>query len=257
MKLVILAGGMGQRLSRRTVDVPKPMIQIGSQPIIWHIMKYYAHFGINEFIICLGYKGDVIRNYFANYKLLNSDCTIDYSKNELKFHHNFSEQNWKVTLVDTGTNSLKGSRIKQIEKYLDDDINLLTYSDGLSDININELINYHKKMNKIVTISSVNPPSRFGEITEKNGLVQSFNEKSTSMDRLINGGFMVFDKKLLNYLTTDEQCDFERDILKTLATNNQIASYKHLGNWMCMDNEADAIELNNLYQSGKAFWKKW
>jgi glucose-1-phosphate cytidylyltransferase len=257
MKLVILAGGMGQRLSRRTNDMPKPMIPIGDKPIIWHIMKYYSHYGINEFVICLGYKAECIRNYFVNYKVLNSDVTVDYGLNKLDFHGEFGESQWKVTLADTGFNSLKGARIKKIEKYLDDDINLLTYSDGLGDIDIGKLLEFHKRKNKTVTITAVTPPGRFGEINEENGIVKSFAEKGKTSDRYINGGFMVFNRGLLDYLSEDENCDLEKGTLELLSEKGEVAAYLHNGNWVCMDNEADAIDLNDMYHNGKAFWKKW
>jgi glucose-1-phosphate cytidylyltransferase len=257
MKLVILAGGMGQRLSRRTNDLPKPMLEIADKPIIWHIMKYYSGFGIKDFVICLGYRGDIIRNFFINYRIQNSDITIDLKTETVRYHNFLDEKDWTVTLSDTGINALKGARLKKVEKYLEDDVNLLTYADGLGDIDINALVAHHKKMGKPVTITAVHPPEPFGCISVKDGIVTSFREKSTDSDRLINGGFMAFDKKLLEHLSEEDSCDLEQGLLEKLAMSGETASYIHNGNWICMDNEADLILLNRLYCEGKAFWKNW
>ncbi len=257
MKLVILAGGFGSRLGYLTDSIPKPMVQVGGKPIIWHIMKTYAHYGIKEFVICLGYKGHVIKDYFMHYDAHNKDFTVNLDDNYVGFHNNHAEIDWKVTLVDTGLNTLKGGRLKRIEKFLGDDINLLTYGDGVADINISELINFHKKTGKIVTISGVHPPARFGELIADGDVLASFEEKSQTSQGMINGGYMVFNKELLNYLTPDENCDFEAGVLEDLASQGKIAVYKHDGLWACMDHERDLKYLENLWKSNNAFWKAW
>ena len=257
MKVIILAGGMGTRLGTQIEAIPKPMVPIGNKPILWHIMKIYSHHGFNEFIICLGAKADVIKSYFYQYEIVNNDFTIDMSSGDIKYHSSHSENNWKVTLVDTGLDTLKGGRIKRVEKYLDSEINMLTYGDGLADIDLNKLLEFHKSHDKIVTITGVHRPSRFGELVEEGGQVRSLTEKPQFSHGLINGGFMVFDKEMLNYLTEDEDCDFEIGPLERLAANGQVMVYKHKGSWECMDHERDVVYLNKLWKENKAFWKVW
>lgn len=257
MKAIILAGGYGTRLGNRTDLIPKPMIKIGGKPILWHIMKIYSHYGINEFIICLGYKGELIKEYFLHYDARNNDFTIDIASSNIEFHNKHDEKDWKVTLVDTGIETLKGGRIKRIEQYLDNGTNLLTYGDGVADIDINELIEFHKQHNKITTITGVHPPSRFGEMTEENGIVKFFAEKPQTSQGLINGGFMVFNKALLDYLTPDENCDLEIGPLQKLSNKGEVIVFKHEGNWECMDHERDVVYLNKLWRENKAFWKIW
>lgn len=257
MKAIILAGGYGTRLGNRTETIPKPMIKIGQKPILWHIMKIYSYYGINDFIICLGYKGDIVKNYFLHYDALNNDFTINLNNSEINFHNGHDEKNWKITLVDTGLNTLKGGRVKRIEDYLDKGINLLTYGDGVADIDIKDLISFHRKHKKMVTITGVRPPSRFGDIIEKDGIVKSFQEKPQTSRGLINGGFMVFNNELLNYLTPEENCDFEIGPLGQLSKEGQVMVYKHKGNWYCMDHERDVVYLNNLWFKKEAFWKVW
>src|SRR6056297_1657467 len=257
MKVVILAGGFGTRLGNRTNFIPKPMIRIGSKPVLWHIMKIFSHHGINEFIICLGYKGDIIKDYFIHYDAKNNDFTVDLKNSSIHFHNGHDEKNWKVTLVDTGINTLKGCRLKRIEKYLDDNINIVTYGDGVADINIKNLINFHKKKKKMVTITGVHPPARFGEISEEKDIVKSFREKPQTSKGLINGGFIVFERELLKYLTNDENCDFEAGALEKLSQKGEVAVYKHEGSWQCMDHERDVKYLNNLWKNNEAFWKAW
>ncbi len=257
MKVIILAGGWGTRLNRRTELIPKPMVKIGNQPILWHIMKIYSHYGFNEFIICLGVKGDIIKDYFANFDIRNNNFTIDLSLGKFEFHDNQEKSNWKVTLVDTGLNTLKGGRIKRIEKYLDPNMNMLTYGDGVANINLKKLVEFHKSHGKTITITGVHPPSRFGELNEKDSKVLKFQEKSQTSIGLINGGFMVFNNNLLNYLTSDEDCDFEKGALDKLTEGGEVMVYKHLGNWECMDHERDVDHLNYLWNSNKAFWKQW
>lgn len=257
MKAVILAGGYGSRLGEVTNIVPKPMVEIGGKPILWHIMKTYSYYGINEFIICLGYKANIIKDYFLHYDARNEDFTIDLSTGNVEFHTQHNEQNWKITLVDTGLDTLKGGRLKKIEKYLDDEVNLLTYGDGVSDINIEELIKFHNNTGKIVTISGVHPPARFGELKADGDILTSFEEKAQTSQGLINGGYMVFEKRLLDYLTTEDSCDLEYGVFERLAEQGKIAVYKHEGLWACMDNERDVHNLNKMWKEDKAFWKVW
>lgn len=255
MKVVILAGGLGSRLGHVTELIPKPMVEVGGRPILWHIMKTYAHFGYNEFVIALGYKANIIKDYFIKLQNYNSDITVDTKTGNITYH-NGNPDDWKITLVDTGVNTLKGARIKRIEKYLDD-TNLLTYGDGVANIDINKLVNFHEKHRKIVTISGVKPPSRFGELVENEGKVMSFEEKPQSSKGLINGGFMVFNKKLLDLLTTDENCDFEFGPLENLALKGEVMTYKHDGFWECADTIRDVNHLNKLWKTGNAKWKIW
>ena len=257
MKLVILAGGYGSRLGNLTNTIPKPMVQVGGKPILWHIMKTYASYDINEFVIALGYKGYVIKDYFLHYDYQNKDFTVDLSNDSVEFHSNHDELNWKVTLVDTGLNTLKGGRLKRVEQYLDDETNLLTYGDGVADININELIEFHKKAGKIVTISGVHPPARFGELIAEGNTLTSFEEKSQTSQGMINGGYMVFGNALLDYLTEDEDCDLEAGVFEAMAKNGEIAVYKHDGFWACMDHERDRNYLERLWKNDEAFWKVW
>ncbi|MBX4197923.1 glucose-1-phosphate cytidylyltransferase [Candidatus Parcubacteria bacterium] len=257
MKVIILAGGYGTRLGSITGEIPKPMVRIGDKPILWHIMKIYSHYNFKDFIICLGYKQEVIKNYFHNYHVHASDYTIDLGTKKTKILNDHDEMDWKVSLVDTGLNTLKGGRLKKIEKYLDDDINLLTYGDGIADIDIKDLIKFHKGHGKMLTITGVRPSSRFGEIIEKDSRVVSFKEKPQTTTGLINGGFFVFNKKLLQYATDDESCDLEYDVFEKAAAAGEIMVYKHLKNWECVDTERDLKYLNKLWNEGKAFWKTW
>ena len=256
MKTIILAGGYGTRLGNITEAVPKPMIKIGNKPIIWHIMKIYATYGYNDFILSLGYKAEIIKEYFYNYNAYINDYSINLGTKKITNFYNHSENEWDVTLIDTGVDTLKGARIKRIEKYLDD-VNMLTYGDGVADINIRELVKFHNSHNKIVTITGVYPPARFGEIIEKNGKLISFEEKPQTSIGIINGGFMVFNKKLLNYLTTDEDCDLEYGPFDKLAKQGEIMVYKHTDNWECVDTERDLSHLNKLWNTDNAFWKIW
>ena len=257
MKIIIFAGGWGTRLDGQFEKLPKPMVQVGNKPILWHIMKIYSSYGFNEFIICLGVKSEAIKDYFYNYETVNSDFTIDIGSGKIEYHNIHNEENWKVTLVDTGINTLKGGRIKRIEPYLSSDINMITYGDGVADIKIDKLLKFHKSHGKTITISGVHPPARFGEIIENNNLVTSFNEKPQTSVGLINGGFMVFNKELLNHLNDNENCDFEIGPLEELAKKGEVMVYKHEGNWECMDHTRDVVYLNRLWNEGKAFWKIW
>lgn len=256
MKTIILAGGFGTRLGNLTETLPKPMLKIGNKPILWHIMKIYSYYGYNEFIISLGYKADIIKEYFINYKYYNSDFTINFFDGSIEIHNYYEEDNWKITLMDTGLNTLKGARIKRLENYLDD-LNMVTYGDGVADINIRELVEFHKRHNKIITITGVHPPARFGELLENNNQLVSFQEKPQISTGFINGGFMVFSKKLLDYLSIDENCDLEYGTLESLALTGEIMIYKHEKNWACVDTERELVYLNELWKNNRAFWKCW
>ena len=257
MKVIILAGGWGSRLGQLSELVPKPMVLIGNKPILWHIMKIYSYYGFNDFIIALGVKGHVIKNYFHNFELRNNDFTVDLSSGDIKYHNKHNEYDWKVSLIDTGLNTLKGGRIKRLEKYLTDDINMITYGDGLADINIKSLVEYHKSHGKTITVTGVHPPARFGELEEKNGRIISFEEKKQTSVGLINGGYMIFNRNLLDHLTPEENCDFEFGTLEKLTNSGEVMVYKNAVQWECMDHERDVVHLNKLWNENKAFWKVW
>lgn len=256
MKTIILAGGYGSRLGNITEAIPKPMVRIGNKPIIWHIMKIYSHFGYNDFILSLGYKAEIIKEYFYNYNIYMNDFTINLGTKEKNILNEHDETHWNVTLIDTGIDTLKGARVKRIESYLDN-VNMLTYGDGVADINIKELVDFHNSHGKTISITGVHPPARFGEIIEKDGQLIAFEEKPQTSIGLINGGFMIFNKELLDYLSDDEKCDLEYGSFEVLAREKEIMVYKHQGKWECVDNERDLIHLNKLWSQNKAFWKLW
>jgi glucose-1-phosphate cytidylyltransferase len=255
MKTIILAGGYGTRMGDIAESLPKPMIPVGNKPILWHVMKLYAAQGFNEFILALGYKSNLIKEFFFNYRLHN-DFTINTRTNDLAFH-NSSMEDWNVTCIDTGLNTLKGGRIKRAAKYLDDDVNMITYGDGVADIDINKLVAFHKSHNKILTLTGVKPPSRFGELKHEKNIVLSFEEKPQASEGLINGGFMVFNKELLYRLSEDENCDFEHGPVEQLAQQGEVMVYKHQGHFECADTVREINHLNKIWNEGKAFWKKW
>lgn len=258
MKVVILAGGLGTRISEESHLKPKPMIEVGGKPILWHIMKQYGHYGCTDFIICCGYKQHVIKEYFHNYYLNNSDITFDFSnQNEMKVHHNVSEQ-WRVTLVDTGYNTMTGGRVKRIRDYLDDAPFHLTYGDGVSDIDISKLVELHKEQKKLATITAVKLEPRFGvlDIDPVTKLVTNFVEKPPSDDFRINAGFMVLEPKVLDYIEGDSTF-FEQEPLHRLAQDGQISAYEHDGFWQCMDTQREKSKLESLWISGQAPWKVW
>ncbi|HSV43626.1 MAG TPA: sugar phosphate nucleotidyltransferase, partial [Candidatus Bathyarchaeia archaeon] len=230
MKVVILAGGYGSRLGTITELIPKPMVKIGNRPILWHIMKYYASFGYNEFVLSLGYKAEVVKEFFYNYETEVNDFTIDLGSRDIDFHGAHDEADWKVTLIDTGVDTLKGARIKRTEQFLDD-VNFLTYGDGLADVDIKELIEFHKSHGKILTITGVHPPARFGEIVAKDGKVTAFQEKKQTSAGRINGGFMVFNKNLLEYLSDQVHGDLEFEVFPKLAAKGEMMVYDHIGHW--------------------------
>lgn len=256
MKVVILAGGFGTRITEESHLKPKPMIGIGDRPILWHIMKEYSKYGFNEFIICLGYKSYVIKEYFSDYFLHTSDVTFDLAKNEMSVHDNFSEP-WKVTLVDTGLNTMTGGRIKRIQKYVGNETFMLTYGDGVSDVNINELLEFHKSHRRLATLTAINAGQRFGvlEISDDNK-IESFREKNTTDGSLINGGYMVLEPEVFNYIEGDSTV-FEKEPLEKLARENQLVAFKHKGFWQCMDTIRDKNKLEELWNTGNAPWKVW
>ncbi|MBY0435251.1 MAG: glucose-1-phosphate cytidylyltransferase [Cyclobacteriaceae bacterium] len=256
MKVVILAGGLGTRLSEETDLRPKPMVEIGGKPILWHIMNIYSHFGLNEFIICLGYKGYIVKEYFANYFLHQSDVTIDLSNNGMQIHNSFSE-NWKITLIDTGKETLTGGRIKRIEKYVNGEKFCLTYGDGIGNIPINQLISFHEKNKKLCTVTSVQPGGRFGVLNiNEHQMVDSFFEKRQEDSGWINAGFFVCESGVFKYLKGDDTI-WEREPLEHLANDHQLIAFKHKGFWRPMDTLKDKSDLNDLWNLGKAEWKIW
>ena len=257
MKVLILAGGYGTRISEETDIKPKPMVEIGGKPILWHIMKIYSHYGFNDFVILLGYKGYYIKEYFANYFLHQSDITFNLKTNKMEVHSNKSEP-WIVTLADTGLDTMTGGRIKKAQKYIEDDTFLLTYGDGVSDVNILETIKFHKKYKKIVTTTAIRPEARFGNLDIQNGMkVKNFIEKPQDDKNWINGGFFVCDKKIFNYLSDNESCVFEQEPLKNLAKDGELFAYQHTGFWQPMDTLRDNQKLNRMWQENKAPWKVW
>ena len=257
MKVVILAGGFGTRISEESQFKPKPMIEIGGKPILWHIMKWYSKFGHNEFIICGGYKQEVIKNYFANYYLYNSDVTFDFSNNGKVTVHSDHTEDWKVTVVDTGLNTLTGGRIKRIGKYLNPDESfLMTYGDGVSDVDINACIDFHNKSKTIATLTGVLPEGRFGVMDIKGDKIDSFREKSKTDMGWINGGFMVLEPKVLDCINGDST-PFEREPLESLAAEGQLSCFKHYGFWQCMDTLRDKEKLERMLEDNQAPWKYW
>ncbi|MHB8482960.1 MAG: glucose-1-phosphate cytidylyltransferase [Nitrospiria bacterium] len=256
MKVVILCGGLGTRLSEETIVRPKPMVEIGGKPILWHIMKIYSHYGFNDFILCLGYKGYLIKEYFANYYLHQSDVTFDIANQSMKIHQNYSEP-WKVTLVDTGDSTMTGGRLKRVSKYLENQPFMLTYGDGLGNIDIKELFAFHQTHGKYATITSTQPVGRFGAMDlDDKSYVRSFQEKPAGDGAWINGGFFVIEPQFLEYIA-DDQTILERDPLEKLAKDSQLVAYKHSGFWQPMDTLRDKLQLEELWRTGKAPWKVW
>ena len=257
MKVVILAGGFGTRISEESVLKPKPMIEIGGKPILWHIMKYYSSFGHNEFIICCGYKGYYIKEFFADYYLHMSDITFDFTdNNKMEIHNNYAEP-WKVTLVDTGLSTMTGGRIKRIKEYVGDDTFLLTYGDGVADINLDELVACHRQNSRMVTLTAVELESRFGVLDfEPDDSIKAFREKSVFDNGWINGGFMVLEPGIFEMIEGDDTV-FEKETLSRLTEKNQIMAYRHRGFWQCMDTMRDKMLLESLIEKGQAPWIIW
>lgn len=260
MKVVILCGGQGTRIRDVADNIPKPMIPIGNYPILWHIMKSYSTQGFNEFILCLGYKSQVIKDYFMNYEAHTSDFTINLGdKNSIQFHNKVNEQDWKITFAETGLNAMTGSRVRKIKKYIKvDEPFMLTYGDGLSDVNISELINFHKAHGKALTLTGVRPAGRFGEImTDNDGRIIEFNEKPQATEGKINGGFFVCNYSLFDYLGDSEDLVFEQEPMKKLVKANELMQFNHDGFWQPMDTYREYILLNSLYDNNKAPWVIW
>lgn len=256
MKVVILAGGYGTRLSEETSIKPKPMVEIGGEPILWHIMNIYSHYGFNDFIICLGYKGEVIKDYFINYYNRHSDIVVDLKKNSVEAL-NSSNTQWNVLLVDTGLNTMTGGRLKRIEKYIDGDTFLMTYGDGLSNVNIDELISFHRNHKKLVTLTAVQPEGRFGALhIDKTEKVINFEEKPMGDGLWVNGGFFVVNREAIKLVKSDDTM-WEREPIRTLADSGELVAYKHGGFWKPMDTLSDKMALEKLWNSGNPPWKVW
>ncbi len=256
MKVVILAGGLGTRISEESHLKPKPMIEIGEMPILWHIMKTYSHYGFNEFIICLGYKQAVVKEFFADYFLHASDVTFNLADNTMEVHDNFAEP-WKVTLIDTGLNTMTGGRIKRVQKYIGDETFMVTYGDGVCDVDINKLLEFHKKHGKTGTITAISVDQRFGVLDlKKSGEVREFAEKQDKDSSVVNGGYMVFEPAIFDYLKGDDTV-FEKEPLQKLAREGQLMAYSHTGFWQCMDTQREKKKLEELWALGKAPWKVW
>ena len=257
MKVIILAGGLGTRISEESHLRPKPMIEIGEKPILWHIMKLYSYYGYNEFIICAGYKQNFIKQYFADYYLYNSDITFDFrtGNNDMVVHNNVSEP-WKVTIVDTGLNTMTGGRIKRVRDYIGNETFLMTYGDGVSDVNIDKLVEFHQKQGSLCTLTAVQPEGRFGILDLNENKIISFREKNKADMGWINTGFMVIEPKVFDYIKEDATV-FERDPLERLADEGEINCYKHYGFWQCMDTMRDKEKLEMLWQKNMAPWKIW
>ncbi len=253
MKVIIMCGGKGTRLREETAVKPKPMVEIGGRPILWHIMKIYDRFGYRDFILPLGYKGEVIKQYFHDYYIRHTDFTVDLKSGSVEAHGGDIED-WRVTLSDTGPDTLKGARLKRVARYIDTERFMVTYGDGVSDIDIAKLVQFHKDSGKIGTFTGVRMPCRFGAVrTDDAGQILSWEEKPV-LNEYINCGFFVFKREFLDYLTEDESCDLEKEPLQRLAADGQLSMYPHPGSWQCMDTLRDSIQLNELWNAGKAFW---
>ncbi len=257
MKVVILAGGYGTRISEESHLKPKPMIEIGDKPILWHIMKEYSHYGFNEFIICCGYKQHIIKEWFADYYLYNCDVTFDFSEGNRMTVHNSVAEPWKVTLVDTGLDTMTGGRVKRVQKYIGDETFMLTYGDGVSDIDIKALVDFHKSHGKIATLTAVNVAQRFGVLgLDEGDSITSFREKDMSNGSRINAGYMVLEPKVFDYLEGDATV-FEKEPLESIAAVGELKAYLHNGYWQCMDTKREKEKLDALWESGEAPWKVW
>lgn len=255
MKVVILAGGRGSRLSEETDVKPKPMVEIGGRPILWHIMKYYAHYGFKEFVIALGYKGEMIKRYFMDYYLLDGSMTINLSNGEIKSHKKKCEE-WLVHLVDTGPDTNTGGRIKRLEPMLKNETFMATYGDGVSNVNLQNLLRFHQSHGRLATVTAVRPPARFGGLVLDGDYVPKFTEKSQAMEGWINGGFFVFEPELFRYIPGDST-SLELDALEQIAAEGRLSAYRHEDFWQCVDTLRDLRVLENLWQNGKPPWKVW
>ena len=259
MDAIILCGGKGTRLSEETIKKPKPMVEIGGKPILWHIMKIYSHHGINRFILALGYKGDQIKQYFYNYKNTGADFCLKLDpEHDIEYLNHSDEKHWEIVFVDTGKETLKGGRIKRVEKHIKSDVFHLTYGDGVGDVDLNKLADFHKSHDGVGTVTAVRPPSRFGELSiDQDSTVLGLEEKPQMGKGLINGGFFVFDKSMLSYLTKDKNCDFEFGPLQKIAQEGQLKAYNHDGFWQCMDNVRERAYLDKRIIDNTAPWMIW
>lgn len=258
MKVVILCGGKGTRIREETEFRPKPLVHIGKMPILWHIMKIYAHYGFKDFILCVGYKGNMIKDYFLHYKAINNNFTVQLGDHDnIIFHDTHDELDWRVTIIDTGMEAQTGSRIKKVEKHIDSDLFMVTYGDGIANININELVKFHQVHNKTGTITGVHPPSRFGELMVKNNQLVNFNEKPQVRRGLVNGGFFVFHRRFLEYLSEDDNCYLEREPLEKLTSEGNLMIYPHDDFWQCVDTYRELQLLINLWNLPNPPWKVW
>lgn len=256
MKVVIFCGGKGTRMREETEYRPKPLVMVGERPLIWHIMKLYSHYGFNEFILCVGYKGDMIKDYFINSDWRNNDFTISLVDGKKKItYHDKDVEDWKITIVDTGLETLTARRLNKVKKYINEDTFMLTYGDGVSDVNIKELLNFHNKKNKIATLTGIHPMSPFGVIESENGIAKSFKEKP-KLEGMINGGFMVLNKKIFDYIP-DYDCMFEEEPLKGVNTDKELAIFEHNGFWMAVDTFKDVEKINKICLSKKCPWQVW
>ena len=257
MKVVILAGGLGTRLSEETSLRPKPMVEIGGFPILWHVMKIYSSYGFNEFVVCLGYKGYIIKEYFANYFLHQSDVTFDMQQNQMHIHNSQAEP-WKVTLVDTGAESMTGGRVKRVQEYLNNETFMLTYGDGVGNIDIKALVEHHKTQNKLLTVTAVQPSGRFGALNlDDSNRVVSFLEKPKGDGSWINGGFFVCEPQVLDYIKGGDATVWEKEPLENIAKKGEMSAFKHFDFWKPMDTLRDKVELEELWDTSKAPWKTW
>ena len=257
MKAILLAGGFGTRLREETEVKPKPMVEIGGRPILWHIMKTYAHYGFQDFILCLGYKGQRIKEYFLNYKFLNSDFTIELATQDIELLNGHGEGNWRVSLVDTGLEAMTGARVKRVQPYLDGETFMLTYGDGVTNLNIQDLLRFHESHGKIGTVTAVSPLSRYGELAIDGDQVISFQEKPRGQHAYISGGYFVFNRAFFEYLSDDDKCVLERRPLEQLTIDGQLKVYEHKGFWQCMDTARDYDYLKELWNQAHVPWKVW
>lgn len=257
MKVVILCGGQGTRIREETEYKPKAMVEIGGKPILWHIMQIYAAHGFTDFVLALGYKGYIIREYFLNYRFMHNDFTIHLGDGAVTTHRNSNQHNWRVTLVDTGQEALKGARVARVARYLEGDRFMITYGDGVADVDIRKLVGFHLQAGTIGTFTGVRMPSRFGTVqTDAQGRIRSWQEKPL-LESYINGGFFVFDRRFLDYLSGDDKCELEQEPLERLAAEGQLSMYPHDGFWHCMDTYRDYLHLNQMWDSGQAKWASW
>ncbi len=260
MKVVLLAGGQGMRIREETEFKPKPMIAIGERPIIWHIMKMYAQYGFNDFVVCLGYKGHVLKDYFLNFDILNADVTVRLGRGmhrDVTINDTHGEENWTVTLADTGLAAMTGARLARVRRYIDSALFMMTYGDGVSNVDVAAAVAFHKRHGKIATVTGVYPPSRFGDMVVQGDRVERFLEKASVGTSCINGGFFVMDQRVFDYVSDDDTCTFEREPMERLARDGQLMVYHHRGFWQCMDTIRDLKLLEELWQSGQAPWKVW